>query len=166
MKALYTVVLSLGTNQGNRKNNIVACLHEIAKQIGGVVKTSGIYETPAWGFESDPFYNSAVLLQTSFSPHDLLIQIQQIENKLGRIRSVTSNGYQARVIDIDIILYEDFIINEDLLQVPHPHFHNRKFVLKPLLEFDLTWKHPLLNQTIFQLYESCKDDSVCVLVEG
>jgi 2-amino-4-hydroxy-6-hydroxymethyldihydropteridine diphosphokinase len=161
MKSLHAVVLSVGTNQGNRKQNILNCFQCIQSQIGGVVQYSQIYETPAWGFESDPFYNAAVYLQTESSPNQLLKNIQQIENELGRVRLVNATTYQARIIDIDIIFYDEIEINQAHLQLPHPHFQHRKFVLEPMAEFNLNWKHPKLDKTIVELLDSCTDISTC-----
>jgi deoxyguanosine kinase len=123
-----------------------------------VVKVSKIYETPAWGFESEPFYNSAILIHTSKSAQKILKQVLKVEKKLGRIRSKDS-GYQARIIDVDIIAFDEEIILTETLQVPHPLMQNRKFVLQPISDLGLNWEHPTLKKSIAQLLLQTEDES-------
>ena len=165
MRLKSKTILSIGTNVGDRKTNITDCVIEINEQLGGVLQVSHVYETPAWGFKSDPFYNAAVLLETSLSPKELLKMVQKIENQLGKERHENSLEYHARIIDIDIISYEDEVVDSLYLQIPHAHFHKRNFVLLPMLEFDYDWIHPLLQKSIPQLLSDCTDDSVCSKIE-
>ena len=157
------VVLSLGSNIGNRLENIQNCIQLIHENIGLVLRVSKLYETPAWGFESDDFYNCALLVHTSFSAEKILKKIATIEKELGRFRKRT-DLYEARVIDIDIIMIEDLIVQTEHLQVPHPQMQFRKFVLLPLLDLKIDYNHPVLHQSIEQLYKSCEDQSECELV--
>ncbi|MCD0472835.1 2-amino-4-hydroxy-6-hydroxymethyldihydropteridine diphosphokinase [Flavobacterium sp. EDS] len=164
MKSQYQVVLSLGSNQGNRLGNIENCINLIHQEIGTVVQVSKLYETPAWGFESDAFYNCALVLHTNASAQKILSQVLKVEKQLGRIRS-EQQGYQSRLIDVDVIIYEDEIINTDKLQIPHPLMQNRNFVLMPIQDLNLNWKHPIFQKTIPELIAITPDDSICTVVQ-
>lgn len=154
----HQVILSLGSNQGNRLSMITTCIDLIHSEIAVVVKVSKIYETPAWGFDSEPFYNAAILIQTSKSPQKILNQVLKVERKLGRVRSEAS-GYQSRLIDIDIITFDEEIIATENLQIPHPLLQNRKFVLQPMLDLGLNWEHPTLKKSVAQLLVQTDDVS-------
>ena len=154
----HQVVLSLGSNQGNRLETIQSCIDLIHSEVATVVKISKIYETPAWGFESAPFYNAAILIHTTKSAQKILNQVLKVEKKLGRIRSKDS-GYQARIIDVDIIAFDEKIILTENLQIPHPLMQNRKFVLQPMLDLGLNWEHPTLKKSIAQLVLQTDDKS-------
>jgi 2-amino-4-hydroxy-6-hydroxymethyldihydropteridine diphosphokinase len=140
----HQVILSLGSNQGDRLTTIKACIDLIHKEVAVVVKVSKIYEAPAWGFESEPFYNAAILIHTSKSAQKILKQVLKVEKSLGRVRSKDS-GYQARIIDN--------------LQIPHPLLQNRKFVLLPMLDLGLNWEHPTLKKSVAQLLVQSDDES-------
>lgn len=161
----HQVILSLGSNQGNRLETIQSCIDLIHNEVATVVKVSKIYETPAWGFESEPFYNAAILIHTSKSAQKILNQVLKVEKKLGRIRSKDS-GYQARIIDVDIIVFDEEIISTETLQVPHPLMHNRKFVLQPMLDLGLNWEHPLLKKSVSQLLVQAEDASEIKAVQS
>ena len=154
----YQVILSLGSNQGNRLATIQSCIDLIHSELATVVKVSKIYETPAWGFESEPFYNTAILIHTSKSAQKILNQVLKVEKKLGRIRSKDS-GYQARIIDVDIIAFDEEVISTETLQIPHPLMQNRKFVLQPMLDLGLNWEHPTLKKSVVQLLAQTEDTS-------
>ncbi len=154
----HQVILSLGSNQGDRLTTIKACIELIHKEIAVVVKVSKIYEAPAWGFESEPFYNAAILIHTSKSAQKILKQVLKVEKSLGRVRSKDS-GYQARIIDVDIIAFDEEIIETDNLQIPHPLLQNRKFVLQPMLDLGLNWEHPTLKKSVAQLLVQTDDES-------
>lgn len=154
----HQVIVSLGSNQGNRFETIQACIDLIHSEVATIVKVSKIYETPAWGFESEPFYNAAILIHTTKSAQKILNQVLRVEKKLGRIRTKDS-GYQARIIDVDIIAFDEEIISTETLQVPHPLMQNRKFVLQPMLDLGLNWEHPILKKTISQLLAQTEDES-------
>ena len=154
----HKVILSLGSNQGNRLSMITTCIDLIHSEIAVVVKVSKIYETPAWGFESEPFYNAAILIHTSKSPQKILKQVLKVEKTLGRVRS-NDSGYQARIIDVDIITFDEEIIATDNLQIPHPLLQNRKFVLQPMLDLGLNWEHPTLKKSVAQLLVQTDDVS-------
>lgn len=160
MKSQHQVVLSIGTNQGNRLENIERCLQMIHQEVATVVKVSKLYETPSWGFESDAFYNVAIVVHSFDSAAAILHKVLQIEQQMGRER-VEISGYQSRIIDIDIIFFNKEIIDTAHLQIPHSLMHERNFVLKPMLDLNLEWIHPVLNQSVFELFEACKDESDC-----
>ena len=154
----HQVILSLGSNQGNRLETIKSCIDLIHSEVATVVKVSRIYETPAWGFESEPFHNAAILIHTSKSAQKILNQVLKVEKKLGRVRSKDS-GYQARIIDVDIIAFDEEIISTETLKVPHPLMQNRKFVLQPMLDLGLNWEHPILKKSVSQLLTQTEDKS-------
>jgi 2-amino-4-hydroxy-6-hydroxymethyldihydropteridine diphosphokinase len=156
------VFLSLGTNLGNREFNLKEALARVEENIGRVMKSSSVYETESWGFQtSDEFLNMVVEVETNLSPSGLLGRILMIESLLGRVRG--EKQYSSRKIDIDILLYENLIIDEESLKIPHPLIQNRKFVLVPLCELAPEIVHPVLNRSIADLLKSCKDISKVLL---
>lgn len=163
MQMQQKVVLSLGSNQGNRLENIEKCIQLIHEKIGLVLRVSKLYETPSWGFESDAFYNCALVLHTSFSAEKMLEKIASIEKELGRIRK-NGDSYEARIIDIDIVSIEEQIVNTDSLTIPHPQMQNRLFVLLPIKDLKLEWKHPILHKSVQELITVCDDKSECKMV--
>ena len=164
MKLQHQVVLSIGSNQGSRLENIQKCIDLIHQNVGTVIQVSKLYETPAWGFESDAFYNCALLLHTYSSAQKILNQILKVEKELGRIR-LNQEGYQSRIIDVDLIAFDAEIIDTEKLQVPHPLMQNRNFVLLPMQDLKLNWKHPILQKTVSELIAITPDDSVCTVVQ-
>jgi deoxyguanosine kinase len=158
MKTQNQVVLSLGSNLENKQENISSAIDLIHNLIGTVINISKLYQSPSWGFESDNFYNCMVLIHTSKSAQKVLSKLLKVEKELGRKRQEAS-GYQARTIDIDIIYFNDEQINDENLKVPHPKMHERLFVLLPLNDLNLDWKHPILNQKTSELIQNCKDKS-------
>lgn len=164
MKSQHQIVLSIGSNQGNRLENIQSCIHLIHLEIGTVIRVSKLYETPAWGFESDAFYNCALVLHTSLSAQKVLNQVLKVEKQLGRIR-LDQEGYQSRLIDVDLITFDDQIIESEKLQIPHPLMQNRNFVLLPMQDLKLDWKHPVFHKSISELIGASPDDSVCTVVQ-
>ncbi len=162
MKSQHQVILSIGSNQGNRLENVKDCIELLHQEVGTVIKVSKIYETPSWGFESDPFYNCALVLNTFRSAHRILTQVLNIEKKLGRIRN-EKKGYQSRIIDIDLIAFDAEIIETAKLQIPHPLMQERKFVLLPIQDLNLDWEHPVFKKSISTLLQDCPDKSNCVV---
>ncbi len=145
--------LGLGTNIGNKRRNMITAAALLAERVGDVLALSGFYETEPWGFESENFFlNVAVKLKTSFPPLELLQITQQIEKELGRAEK--SNGvYHDRIIDIDILLYDDEVLQIPGLTLPHPLMHERKFVMDPLSEIAPFVVHPVLKERIIDLKE-------------
>lgn len=144
---------------GNRFENLQNAITLLFEEIGSVLKISSIYETPAMGFEGDPFLNCAVWMQTDLKPSKVLKTILEIEKKLGRKRKV-SNNYSSRPIDIDIIFIDDLIIETERLVVPHPEMEKRKFVLQPLADLNSDLIHPHSKKNILELLGEADDDSV------
>ncbi|MFD2909887.1 2-amino-4-hydroxy-6-hydroxymethyldihydropteridine diphosphokinase [Flavobacterium ardleyense] len=161
----HQVILSLGSNQGDRLAAILSCIDLIHNEVAVVVKVSKLYETPAWGFESDAFYNCAILVHTSKSAQKMLSQVLKVEKNLGRVRK-NEAGYQARIIDIDIISYDEEIIATENLNIPHPLLQNRKFVLQPMLDLGLNWEHPKYKKSIAELLLNCEDSSECKVIQN
>jgi 2-amino-4-hydroxy-6-hydroxymethyldihydropteridine diphosphokinase len=161
----HQVMVSLGSNQGNRLALIESCIELIHNEVAVVVKVSKIYETPAWGFESEPFYNCVLLLHTSKSPQKWLNQLLKVEKKLGRVRNQVG-AYQPRPIDIDILTFDEKIVATETLQIPHPLLQKRMFVLQPLLDLERNWVHPILKKSIVQLVAETEDNSVIQAVHA
>ena len=149
---VHTAYLSLGTNLGDKEHNLVSAITEIGRRIGPVRAQSAFLATEPWGFESEnTFLNAAIRVETELSPHALLKVTQQIERDMGRTQKSTVNSqlstvncqlstvtYHDRIIDIDILLYDDLRINTPKLTIPHPLMYERDFVLIPLKEILLT----------------------------
>jgi 2-amino-4-hydroxy-6-hydroxymethyldihydropteridine diphosphokinase len=145
--------LSLGTNLGNKRRNLIIAAALLAERVGDILALSGFYETEPWGFDSEnTFLNAALKLRTSLSPSALLTVTQDIEKELGRIVK-SKDFYQDRVIDIDILLYDDLVLDTVDLKIPHPLMVKRAFVLNPLSEIDPFVVHPILKQSIKDLNE-------------
>lgn len=143
--------LSLGTNLGNKRRNLVTAAALLAERVGDILSLSEIYETEPWGFESSNlFLNAALILETTYSPTELLQATRLIEIEMGRIAK-SDGSYEDRVIDIDILLYDDVVMQTDRLTLPHPLMHKRRFVMQPLAEIAPDVVHPVFQKTINQL---------------
>lgn len=155
IKKKFEVVLLLGTNLGNRENNLQLAISLLTGLVGNLIKQSSIYETAAWGLENQPnFLNQIIILSTSQSPKLLMKTILKIEKKMGRERLVKMG---PRIIDIDILFYENRIINKPSLTIPHPRIQFRRFVLVPLNELQPNYLHPILNKSVKDLLIACAD---------
>lgn len=159
LKPLHKIYLSLGSNMGNRFEHLQNAVNFLFEEVGSIVKISSIYETPAMGFEGDPFLNCAIWLQTEMKPSKVLKTILKIEKKMGRKRNA-SKTYASRPIDIDIIFIDGLVLNSEKLTVPHPEVEKRKFVLQPLAELNSHLIHPVSNKNIIKLLAETEDKSV------
>lgn len=143
------VYLSLGTNLGDRKHNLATAIKVLAKEAGIITHISSIYESNAWGYRSDNnYYNCCIAITTNLSPHQLIQATEAIEQSMGRLKTTL---YTDRIIDIDILFYDDLIINGATLTIPHPHIAERGFVLLPLKEIAPDLYHYKHFLTIDQL---------------
>ncbi|AUS04984.1 2-amino-4-hydroxy-6-hydroxymethyldihydropteridine diphosphokinase [Pseudotamlana carrageenivorans] len=154
-----TYYIALGSNKGDKFKNLQDAVQAIFEQIGHVWSISKVYKSPAFGFESEDFLNCCLVLQSEFSPEKVLDLLLGIEISLGRVRT-QKNGYEARVIDLDIVLAEAEVIQTEKLQIPHPEMQKRKFVLLPLNDIASKVVHPVLQKEISELLQHCDDDSV------
>ena len=153
---MSTAYLLIGGNLGNRKDNLQKAVTLINVQCGSLIKLSSVYETAAWGITDQPlFLNQAVEISTSLNARQLMTKILTIETDIGRVRN---EKLGPRIIDIDILLFEDEIHDLPFLKIPHPELQNRRFVLTPLAEIDPELQHPVLKKSISQLLEECPDN--------
>ncbi len=158
MKSPKTVILALGSNLGDRLGILQNALLKIHEEIGWVLEISKIYETPAWGFEGNAFLNACVSVSTRLDADQILEKLFEIETSLGRERNHTEN-YQNRTIDLDILLFEQEIIQTEKLKIPHPGIPERNFVLHPLNDIAEGEVHPVLHKKIRALLEETRDNA-------
>lgn len=153
---MNTVYLLLGSNEGNRQEWLDKALTALQQGADAIIKVSPVFETAAWGKEDQPaFLNMAVALETPNSPKVLLNHIQQIELNMGRQRTVK---WGQRTLDIDILFFNNDIIDIPALKVPHPHLHERRFTLAPLAAIAGTLVHPVLKRSVNELLAACQDE--------
>lgn len=154
------VYLGLGTNLGDKEQNLRDAVQNIEEQVGKIVSLSAFYVTAPWGFSSDnSFLNAAVCVETKLSPLEVLQETQMIEKELGRTQKSVNRMYSDRLIDIDLLLYEDLVLSVISasgveLTLPHPLMTERDFVMKPLAEIAPGLVHPVLGKTMKELTSS------------
>lgn len=149
------VFLITGGNIGDRKKNLQIAANSIEENIGHIIKSSSIYETEAWGNTNQhAFYNQVHIVESKHTAEEIIKKILQIEKEMGRIRTIKN---AARIIDIDILFFNDEIINGSALTIPHKEISNRRFVLMPLNELAPNLIHPVLQISISELLTRCKD---------
>lgn len=152
---IQTCYLLLGTNLGEKKNNLEEALRRISVDVGEIITVSGIYKTAAWGKRNqEDFYNQVLITRTSLTPIDILKQCLSIEKEMGRVRY---EEWGERLIDIDILFIADQILDEASLKVPHPQIPHRRFTLVPLFEIAPDFLHPVYKKSIEELLEECSD---------
>ena len=154
---MFTVFLGLGSNLGDRLGNIEEAIRLISEEIGSVDGKSKIYQTAAWGItDQEDFYNQVVRVNTALYPLMLMDTVLNIERKMGRVRK---NKWTERTIDIDVLFFEKIIISTPNLIIPHPFLHSRMFVLRPLVDLEPGYVHPVFNVSLDYLSKITTDDS-------
>ncbi len=153
------IFLGTGTNMGDRLNNLRTANQFIEQQVGSILQASAVYETEAWGITDQPsFYNQVLLVETKLDPEALLDAILDIEIQMGRIRI---EKWGSRLIDIDLLFYDQLKIHSSKLILPHPFIAERNFVLAPLAELAPVFFHPTLKKTMQELLTDSKDPLKC-----
>jgi 2-amino-4-hydroxy-6-hydroxymethyldihydropteridine diphosphokinase len=152
------VYLGLGSNIGDKTGYINSAIAEISKLRDTIVlKSSSIYKTEPWGIkEQEDFLNSAIEIKTNLRPEELLLELKRIEKVLGR---KNREKWNKREIDIDILFYDDLILKNYKVNIPHPEIQNRRFVLIPLCELNPGFNHPVLKETLKSLLNKTRDNS-------
>ena len=146
------VYLGLGTNLGDKEANLDMAMEEIRKRVGEILSLSAYYITEPWGFDSkNAFLNAVCKVSTSLSPLDVLLTTQSIEKDLGRMKKSVNGQYSDRPIDIDILLYDDIVLDSPNLTIPHPLMHKRTFVMEPLTEIAQELVHPVLHKSMKEI---------------
>lgn len=153
----HKVYISLGSNKGDRLKHLQDAIDLIFERTGKINIISKVYNTQAFGFKSDDFLNCCIFLETELEAKPLLKALFAIEKTLGRART-KSEIYEARPIDLDILFFDDNLVNTETLKIPHPELEKRKFVLQPLNDIASKLVHPKLNKTVAELLETCEDD--------
>lgn len=159
MTTQKTVYIALGSNKGDKYNNLQNAIDAIYMAIGNVKQIAKIYKTEAVGFDGDDFFNTCIAIETHIAPHIVLEKLQAIEKGLGRTKT-EGIGYESRIIDLDIIFYDNEIITSNLLNVPHLEAHKRQFVLLPLNDIAADISHPKLKKSVNELLLDCEDKSI------
>ncbi len=153
------IYLHTGANLGDRAANLQQANDWIGLEIGAIARASRVYHTKAWGITDQPdFLNQALLVLSPLGPFEVLEKIQQIERRMGRVREVK---WGERIIDIDILFFNDEVLETDALTIPHPYLHYRNFVLMPLVEIAPKLVHPVFKKTITEL-SAASEDSLTV----
>lgn len=150
-------VILLGANIGDKEAMFAIVKKHLIENVGDCIRESAIYSSKPWGFEAqDDFINQLLVVETEFSAVDTLLRCQAIEKKCGRERH-EGIGYESRVIDIDLLYFNNDIIDSEQLTIPHPLLHKRRFALEPLCEIIPEYVHPILLKTNRQLLDECED---------
>lgn len=156
---MHKITILLGSNQGNRKELIMKAIQLLEIKLGKCQKVSSIYESETWGFEADTaFLNQVLMFDSTLKPEEILQIGLDAEKELGRTRN--EGGYASRTMDIDLLFYDNQIIEEENLQIPHPRLHLRRFTLEPLVEIMPDFIHPKLKKDMRELLKVCTDNVI------
>ncbi|KAB2824842.1 MAG: 2-amino-4-hydroxy-6-hydroxymethyldihydropteridine diphosphokinase [Paludibacter sp.] len=151
---MASLFLLLGGNLGDKARNFSLARTRLEEELGEMAQCSPVYETEPWGFRSDYlFWNQVLRLETLLQPLEVLQKTKAIEKELGRVRK--AERYSSRLIDIDLLFYDDLVLHEPSLELPHPRIIDRRFVLEPLAEIAPDLVHPVFRQSIIELLENC-----------
>ncbi len=164
MKIQRITYLSLGSNQGNKLENLQNAINLIADRVGAVQKIASIYKTASWGYDGEDFYNTCIRVSTYHQPDVLMQKLLAIETELGRVRN-SEKDYADRTIDIDILLFDDEIIFSRETKIPHPRMLERKFVLVPLVDIARNVIHPVEKKQLHICLQNCDDSNEILLTE-
>ncbi|NND93221.1 MAG: 2-amino-4-hydroxy-6-hydroxymethyldihydropteridine diphosphokinase [Flavobacteriales bacterium] len=159
------VFISIGTNIGNRSQNLDKCIELIGARIAVPKRVSSYYRSESWGFDAEDFYNAVIEVEVNLEAMELLKCTQGIEASMGRPAKTLLSGYESRLIDIDILTHGDKLINEPGLKIPHPKLSERNFVLMPWSEIAPDLILPDIGKSVIDLLFDCKDSSICEKVE-
>jgi 2-amino-4-hydroxy-6-hydroxymethyldihydropteridine diphosphokinase len=161
----HQLFLSLGGNLGNKSEIFDFTIRYIEEQIGQKMRISSIYKSASWGFHSRYlFWNQVIEVETRLSPGEILREIRIIEDRFGRKRK--PGEYLSRKMDIDILFYDDLVLNSEELIIPHPLIAERKFILEPLSEIAPEYFHPVLKEKIIQIRLNCLDSAKVSRIES
>jgi len=164
MKKKHDVVIGLGSNIGNRLEYLELAISEVEKLLNSKAICSEIYQSKAWGFQSeDKFLNCCISLKTDLSPEEVLKGTKTIEKNLGRVKKSKKNIYQSRVIDIDILYFDDVVLSHENLTIPHPLIQDRMFVVRPLADIIPAFIDPVKKESIMELLVHCNDENEVIL---
>lgn len=155
LERMNEVFILLGGNLEDKSKIFEATRKLIGERIGLITKQSSVYVTEPWGFDSELFWNQAIIAKTTLNPHEILLQTQLIEKLMGRVKN--SDHYEARVMDIDLLFYNDLVLNTPYLTLPHPKIGDRKFVLIPLNEIAPNKYHPVSGLKVEEMLRLCSD---------
>lgn len=164
MKKKHDVVIGLGSNIGDRKEYLELAILEVENFLDSEAICSKIYQSKAWGFQSeDQFLNCCISLKTDLSPEEVLKGTKAIEKILGRVKKSKKNIYQSRVIDLDILYFDDVVLAHENLTIPHPLIYDRMFVIRPLADILPRFIDPVKKVSIMELLAQCNDENEAVL---
>lgn len=159
LSASSRVIAGLGSNLGDRFAALQCAMELIREEAGEIIAVSSVWETEPWGFDADEqFLNMVIVLETTLEPKGLIQRFRSIEGRMGRKKS-GGGKYESRIIDLDILFWDDRVISIPGLEVPHPKLHSRRFVLEPLMEVAPETVHPVTGLTVAEMLQFCEDNS-------